>query len=276
VPGYGGGDRWPALLEGGEAIVPKHLTPAVAPFLKAHGVPGFSQGLVPSYAGSPGGLPPWIKGNDAATIALIDRAVVNATLTGMSAMSTPGFGIAPSGALTAYARKLLSAYGWASQWAAFNDIVMRESGWNVYATNPTSGAYGIPQALPGYKMASAGADWRTNGFTQLRWMMGYLASRWGSPLNADINEQANHWYGQGLAGGIFTRPTIIGVGDRGPEQVTVTPLTGPDRSQAQVVAALQQVIALLRAQPAQTGKAFGDALNGVSRSAAYSGRYGTR
>jgi hypothetical protein len=133
------------------------------------------------------------------------------------------FGIAPSGPVQAYARKLLAAYGWGSQWGAFNDIVMRESGWNPRAQNP-SGAYGIPQALPASKMASAGADWRTDPYTQLRWMMAYIRSRWGSPANADANEIRNHWYGKGLHGGIFTRPTLIGVGEAGAERVDVTPL----------------------------------------------------
>lgn len=111
----------------------------------------------------------------------------------------PGFlhtGVPAEGPVQDYAKRLLAAYGWASQWFAFNDIVMRESGWRVNAQNP-SGAYGIPQALPGDKMASAGADWRTNPYTQLRWMMGYLRSRWGSPDAADANERANHWYDQG-------------------------------------------------------------------------------
>jgi hypothetical protein len=62
VPGYGGGDKWPAWLEGGEAVVPKELTPAVAPFLAMHGVPGFAAGMIPSalagmYSGSPGSPP---------------------------------------------------------------------------------------------------------------------------------------------------------------------------------------------------------------------------
>ncbi len=69
-----------------------------------------------------------------------------------------------------------------------------ESGWNVTASNPSSGAYGIPQALPGSKMASAGADWQTNGATQIRWGLGYIKSVYGSPCAAWGHEQADGWY----------------------------------------------------------------------------------
>jgi hypothetical protein len=68
--------------------------------------------------------------------------------------------------------------------ACIGAIFTRESGWNVYATNAQSGAYGIPQALPGDKMASAGADWRTSALTQIRWAIGYVDSRYGSACAA--------------------------------------------------------------------------------------------
>lgn len=103
-------------------------------------------------------------------------------------------GPVPKGTLQAFAQKLLSANGWGGQFAALNNIIVRESGWNPLITNPGSGAYGIPQALPGSKMASAGADWRTNGETQLKWMMRYIRSRYGTPNNAWAFWQANGWY----------------------------------------------------------------------------------
>jgi len=108
-----------------------------------------------------------------------------------------GVGGKATGSLQVYAQKLLNALGWGGQWPAFNSLVMAESGWNVHATNPTSGAYGIPQALPPGKMASAGADWATSGYTQLRWMMGYIKSVYGSPNAAWGHEMAMHWYDQG-------------------------------------------------------------------------------
>ena len=70
----------------------------------------------------------------------------------------------------------------------------RESGWNVYATNPYSGAYGIPQALPGWKMASAGRNWRTSAWTQIRWGLRYIRSRYGSPRAAWHHEVYHGWY----------------------------------------------------------------------------------
>ncbi len=69
-----------------------------------------------------------------------------------------------------------------------------ESGWRVDADNPSSSAYGIPQALPGSKMASAGADWATNPVTQIRWGLGYIADRYGSPCSAWSFKNGNGWY----------------------------------------------------------------------------------
>lgn len=73
-------------------------------------------------------------------------------------------------------------------------LIYRESGCRVSSTNPHSGAYGIPQALPGNKMASAGADWKTNPVTQIRWMIGYVNGRYGGWSQAWAFWQANHWY----------------------------------------------------------------------------------
>lgn len=78
--------------------------------------------------------------------------------------------------------------------SAWEWIINKESGWKVNATNPSSGAYGIPQALPGNKMASHGADWRTNPETQLRWMYDYMVGRYGSVLNAQRRWAAQGWY----------------------------------------------------------------------------------
>ena len=62
------------------------------------------------------------------------------------------------------------------------------------ATNPSSGAYGIPQSLPASKMASAGADWQTNPATQIAWGLGYIQGRYGSPCGAWAHSQAHNWY----------------------------------------------------------------------------------
>jgi hypothetical protein len=82
----------------------------------------------------------------------------------------------------------------ASVWSCASTLIERESNWDVYADNPTSDAYGIPQALPGEKMASAGADWRTNPVTQLRWMHGYVNGRYGGFCQALSHSYSVGWY----------------------------------------------------------------------------------
>ena len=93
------------------------------------------------------------------------------------------------------ARALLSEFGFGQdQFDCLDSLYTRESGWRVDADNPTSSAYGIPQALPGSKMASAGADWATNPVTQIRWGLGYIQDRYGSPCGAWAHSESNGWY----------------------------------------------------------------------------------
>ncbi|MEV6779487.1 transglycosylase SLT domain-containing protein [Streptomyces syringium] len=80
------------------------------------------------------------------------------------------------------------------QFQCFSNIVNNESTWDYTAENPSSGAYGLVQSLPGSKMASAGADWRTNPATQIKWGLGYMNERYGSPCGAWSFWQANQWY----------------------------------------------------------------------------------
>ncbi|WP_245720118.1 transglycosylase SLT domain-containing protein [Nocardia uniformis] len=80
------------------------------------------------------------------------------------------------------------------QFPAFDAIITRESSWNIFAVNPTSGAYGLPQALPAHKMATHGPDWMFNPVTQIRWAYDYMNARYGSPNAAWAFWQANHWY----------------------------------------------------------------------------------
>ncbi|MFI2375348.1 transglycosylase SLT domain-containing protein [Streptomyces sp. NPDC018964] len=82
----------------------------------------------------------------------------------------------------------------ADQFQCFSTIVDHESSWNYRADNPTSDAYGLMQALPGSKMSSAGADWATNPATQIKWGLGYMNERYGSPCEAWTFWQANHYY----------------------------------------------------------------------------------
>jgi hypothetical protein len=122
------------------------------------------------------------------------------TVSSQSASSGPSGPSAPSapapspGTAKAIARDLLAARGWGSE--QFDCLVVlwnNESGWNVHAANP-SGAYGIPQALPGSKMASAGPDWQNNATTQIKWGLGYIAGRYSTPCGAWSFWQGNGWY----------------------------------------------------------------------------------
>lgn len=93
------------------------------------------------------------------------------------------------------AEALLPKFGFSSsQMSCLIPLWAGESGWRVTAENSSSGAYGIPQALPGSKMASAGADWRTNAATQIEWGLGYIAERYGSPCGAWGFKQSHGWY----------------------------------------------------------------------------------
>lgn len=82
----------------------------------------------------------------------------------------------------------------ADQFQCFSNIVDHESTWNYRAQNPSSGAYGLVQALPGSKMSSAGADWQTNPATQIKWGLNYMNERYDSPCGAWSFWQANNWY----------------------------------------------------------------------------------
>lgn len=85
--------------------------------------------------------------------------------------------------------------GWGDdQYACLESLWTKESKWNVSAANASSGAYGIPQALPGSKMASAGADWRTNAATQITWGLGYIEGRYGTPCGAWAHSKSTGWY----------------------------------------------------------------------------------
>lgn len=141
-----------------------------------------------------------------------------------------------------YAQAVLSNWGWgADQMAPLNQLWNEESGWRWNADNPTSDAYGIPQALPGSRMASAGSDWQTNAGTQIDWGLWYIkqganttkskpGGGYGSPSDALAAKNSTNprWYGNG---GSFTakKPMMIGVGDKQPEEVRVTPTRGPNK-----------------------------------------------
>lgn len=112
-----------------------------------------------------------------------------------SAPAATGGNVVPQGDAQAIAAGMLGNYGWGSeQMGCLVPLWQKESGWNVSASNRSSGAYGIPQALPGSKMASAGADWQTNPATQIAWGLGYISGRYGSPCGAWSHSQSVGWY----------------------------------------------------------------------------------
>jgi len=109
--------------------------------------------------------------------------------------SVPAVGVPDPGTAQAIAYNMVMARGWgAGEFDCLVHLWNRESGWNVYAHNASSGAYGIPQSLPGDKMASAGADWATNPATQITWGLGYIQSRYQTPCGAWAASEAQGWY----------------------------------------------------------------------------------
>jgi hypothetical protein len=125
-------------------------------------------------------------------------AAAAAAAPGSAAAATPAqtpVATAASGSPQQIAIAMFGSFGWStSEFSCLDPLWSRESGWNPYASNAGSGAYGIPQALPGSKMASAGADWQTNPATQIRWGLGYIQATYGSPCGAWGHEQGYGWY----------------------------------------------------------------------------------
>jgi hypothetical protein len=258
VPGWGGGDRVPALLEAGEAIVPKHLVPMFAAAFGQAGIPGFATGGVPSpgrggalgvtpQTGNPlgplggffskllnvGKIVADLSHGDAggasrAFAALIGKgaggaggelatiltAIPGTLITdvvkwiiGTGKAAPKGGGGIPGGvggpgggapaANAALARQLMPAWASGALWNAWNYVEMREAGWSQFARNPSSGAYGIPQALPPSKMGAAANPPSSNPTAQIRWMISYLQSVYGGPIAAAAHEAQFNWYGKG-------------------------------------------------------------------------------
>ena len=112
-----------------------------------------------------------------------------------ASFSAPAAAVPDPGSAQAYAADAVAARGWGTD--EFNCLVtlwQKESGWRVNAMNKSSGAYGIPQSLPGSKMATAGADWQTNAGTQIEWGLGYISARYGTPCGAWAHSVNVGWY----------------------------------------------------------------------------------
>jgi TP901 family phage tail tape measure protein len=138
-----------------------------------------------------------------------------------------GFAVAPGTAAADVVRRVVQSMqpSWAidPEWSALVALINSESGFNPTAQNPTSSAYGLFQFLDS-TWSSVGGSKTSDPALQTIYGLRYIASRYGDPLGAWAFHQAHNWYGSGLSGGLFTQPTLIGVGERGPERVDVTPV----------------------------------------------------
>jgi hypothetical protein len=124
-----------------------------------------------------------------------DKAAAKAAAAKAAAKVRAAKAATPSGSPQQIAQQMLGQYGWSgSQMSCLTPLWGHESNWNVNAENASSGAYGIPQALPGSQMAAAGSDWRTNAATQIKWGLTYIHDRYGSPCGAEAHELSSNWY----------------------------------------------------------------------------------
>lgn len=246
-------------------------------------------GLAGSFAGTASGLGSFDQREYAATQALIEaadaaaaskslRSAVAAATARLMTGAAPGSSGIAVGAAQAWAKAHLAGYGWGpSQFPPLQALWSRESGWRYNALNPSSGAYGIPQALPGSKMASAGADWRTNPVTQMRWGLGYyIRPVYGSPAAAEAHEMAFGWYDRG--GYMPPGLSLAYNGTGRPEHLTPSgPGDGPqDRGLAQLAGLLAEIADAVHRNAGDTGAAVALALGGTAQQASHRATYSAR
>jgi hypothetical protein len=141
----------------------------------------------------------WEENQESQTVALTDGASATIARESFSVTEPPVVvvpaAVAEPGSAKSIALGMVTARGWnTSQYNCLVSLWTKESSWNLRASNSSSGAYGIPQALPGSKMASAGSDWQTNAATQISWGLGYISGRYSTPCGAWTHSQAVGWY----------------------------------------------------------------------------------
>ncbi len=259
----------------GETVVSAAHSRMLAPLFAAVGVPGYATGgvvgsILSSIAtGSLGALSGELlklvgvdsntTGDLAKMFTLIPKKIVSTAMSyalgvlGGGGGSGVGPGVGSGGGVAAnaaLARVLYPAWATGQNWINWNYVAMRESGWSNTAMNPSSGAYGIAQALPYTKYPKMGqppfAGGSSDPAVQIWWMVQYMLGRYGGPAGAASHEKAFNWYGGGLDA-IFSHPTVIGVGERGPEAVSVTPLASYGaRGGGGMAGVLGQLIAAVR------------------------------
>lgn len=138
-------------------------------------------------------------GDEVQTLELVDSVGTTVTRDGFGFEAAPkvvpASGAPSAGSAKAVALSMVIERGWpVSQFDCLSKLWQKESSWKVTAENRSSGAYGIPQSLPGSKMASVASDWRTNPATQIEWGLRYISARYGSPCGAWSHSQAVNWY----------------------------------------------------------------------------------
>lgn len=135
-----------------------------------------------------------VVGRTLLTSVVTTEPVAQVVRVGTAELPDPSSVAVEPGTAQAMGKEMAAARGWGDdQFACLLSLWNKESGWRVTAANP-SGAYGIPQALPGSKMASVGADWQTNPATQITWGLNYIAGRYGDPCGAWAHSEAKGWY----------------------------------------------------------------------------------
>ena len=214
--GTPGRDSVLGMLMPGEVVVPTQMVNAGAVDHLRGQLPGFAAGGAVNVTGAVGGNgmftagQPFMANAEARFGRAVEGAFARAAIAkfrkdaaaaaARSAFGGPGVagpgGGAPA-ANAALARRMMPAWGSGAEWNAWNYLEMREAGWNQFARNPSSGAYGIPQALPPGKMGAAANPPQSNPAAQISWMIGYIRSRYGDPIGAAAHERAFNWYAKG-------------------------------------------------------------------------------
>lgn len=169
-------------------------SPQGSKVVKQAGVPG-SKKVVSLVAFLPDGTQTSSKVVGSSVTPPVDELISVGTKKVPPKPSTPAFTPPSPDSARAMGLNAVLASGWdEAEFACLDALWTRESNWNAASSNRSSGAYGIPQALPGSKMASAGADWATNPQTQISWGLGYIKGRYGTPCKAWDHSRSSGWY----------------------------------------------------------------------------------
>jgi hypothetical protein len=197
--GTPGQDSVAAMLMPGEVVVPTAMVNAGAVDHLRGMLPGFAGGglvnrgnldvLSGQYAVNEHNAFKTSMTNSMVSMMRTSLKAAESAAQAAAAAAVGGVGVAGPGggapaANAALARKMMPAWGSGAEWAAWNTLMMHESGWNQFARNPSSGAYGIPQALPPGKMGAAANPPQSNPAAQISWMIGYIRSAYGDPIRA--------------------------------------------------------------------------------------------